>query len=162
MEKNRAAIIFLCYGEGGHEAQMASFYKQIPEDAGIHYLKLCEGKNTPKLPADYHLLPLRSKYNKCISIFLFPVAVIYDFIKIFGLVIKYCPCGLVSVGPGSGIIAGIIFKLLEKKIIYIETRSRFLTMSLTGKFFYHLASRFYVQHQSLLKLYPKAIYAGLL
>lgn len=51
-------------------------------------------------------------------------------------------------------------KLLGAKVIYIESFARVSDRSLTGKLVYPMADLFLVQWESLLELYPKAIYVG--
>ncbi|HAS0848176.1 TPA: polysaccharide biosynthesis protein, partial [Enterobacter hormaechei subsp. xiangfangensis] len=82
------------------------------------------------------------------------------FLKTF-LIIRRTNCrAIVTTGPGIAISAAIAAKLLNVKIIHIETWSRFTTRSFSGRIMYHLASKFYVQNESLLQLYPKAIFSG--
>lgn len=45
-------------------------------------------------------------------------------------------------------------------IIYIESFARVDEASLTGKLMYPLADLFLVQWEDMLKVFPKAIYAG--
>ncbi|MDD2698435.1 MAG: hypothetical protein PHF17_06500 [Arcobacteraceae bacterium] len=68
---------------------------------------------------------------------------------------KYDVKAVVSTGPG---IVSLFFKIFGKKIVFVETWSRFETKSMTGK----IADKFYIQNKSLQKHYPKAIYGGLL
>ena len=58
------------------------------------------------------------------------------------------------------VVPSIIFRLLGKKVVYIESWSRFYTASATGIFMYRIANQFYVQNEPMLKRYPKAIYSG--
>ncbi len=76
------------------------------------------------------------------------------------LVLKYNIKIIITTGPGMAIPAALVAKLLRVEIIHIETWSRFSTYSLSGRIMYHLADKFYVQNESLLKLYPEAIYSG--
>lgn len=55
------------------------------------------------------------------------------------------------------LLAKVIFR---KKLIYIESFAKITTPNLTGKLLYRFADRFYVQWESMLKVYPKAIYLG--
>ena len=54
----------------------------------------------------------------------------------------------------------VIAKLMRAKVIYIETFARVNDRSLTGRLVYPIADLFLVQWESLLELYPKAIYVG--
>jgi UDP-N-acetylglucosamine:LPS N-acetylglucosamine transferase len=157
--------IFLCYGEGGHMAQMERLYNLLIMERGdnkITYVGICEGKHDSKKLINHKLLSMRSKYSFVMSIFMLAFVSAYNFLKSILLIYKYRPTGMISTGPGSAIIPAVLFKLLRKKIIYIETWSRFNTISSTGKCMYKLADRFYIQNIELKGRYPDAIYAGLL
>ena len=45
-------------------------------------------------------------------------------------------------------------------MIYIETFANIKTKSMSGKLVYPIADMFVVQWESMLKLYPKAVYGG--
>jgi UDP-N-acetylglucosamine:LPS N-acetylglucosamine transferase len=155
--------IFLFYGEGGHKAEMecllASF-SGLRED--VNYIGLVEGKDSIKSIKNYCLVPMRNKYNKYCAIFLIPYALIYNTLKTIFLIIRYRPKGIISTGPGLVLFPAILCKIFRKKIVYIETSSRFKSKSMTGKLMYFIANKFYVQNTDLLALYPNSIYAGLL
>ncbi len=64
----------------------------------------------------------------------------------------------------TGVLAMIPMCLLVKifggKLIYIESFAKLTSATLTGKFLYRFADRFYVQWESMLECYPKAKYLG--
>ena len=64
----------------------------------------------------------------------------------------------------TGVLATIpiclIAKLFGKKLIYIESFAKVTSATETGKLMYKFADQFYVQWESMLKIYPKAIYLG--
>ena len=64
----------------------------------------------------------------------------------------------------TGVLAMIpmclIAKMAGKKLIFIESFAKVTTGTQTGKFLYKYADQFYVQWESMLKIYPKAIYLG--
>lgn len=67
---------------------------------------------------------------------------------------------VISTGVLATIPLCVIAKLTGKKLIYIESFAKITTGTLTGKLLYRFADRFYVQWESMLKVYPKAIYLG--
>jgi UDP-N-acetylglucosamine:LPS N-acetylglucosamine transferase len=155
--------IFLFYGEGGHKAEMESLlHLLLKSSSDIDYIGLAEGKAVIKTIKNYRLIPMRSKYNEWFALFLVPCAIFYNTFKFLLGVMKYQPQGIISTGPGSVLLPAILCRILRIKIVYIENGSRFYTKSMTGKFMYFISDRFYVQRVELLKLYPRAIYAGLL
>jgi UDP-N-acetylglucosamine:LPS N-acetylglucosamine transferase len=67
---------------------------------------------------------------------------------------------VISTGPGMCIIPSLLFRLLGREVIHLETWSRFDSRSFTGRVMYRVATKFYVQNASLMSLYRNAIYAG--
>lgn len=74
--------------------------------------------------------------------------------------LKEKPDVVVSTGALAAIPFCLIAKLFGKKLIFIESFAKVTSGNLTGKFLYRFADRFYVQWESMLKVYPKAIYRG--
>ena len=159
-----SAIIFV-YGEGGHKAQMKRLLHLIRQEnnENIKYIGICENNSTLEmLDENYSFLPLRNKYSNLRTLITAPLA-LFNYLKIlFMLHKKYDVKAVVSTGPGIAIIVSLFFKIFGKKIIFVETWSRFETKSITGKIMYKIADKFYIQNKSLQKHYPKAIYGGLL
>ena len=54
----------------------------------------------------------------------------------------------------------LVSKIAGKRLIYIESFAKVTSATLTGKLLYKFADQFYVQWESMLKVYPKAIYLG--
>ena len=53
-----------------------------------------------------------------------------------------------------------IAKLGKKKLIYIESFAKVTSPTKSGKLMYKYADRFYVQWESMLEIYPDAIFLG--
>jgi len=70
------------------------------------------------------------------------------------------PAIVLSTGSGIALAMCMIGKLYGSKIIYVESGSRVVAPSKTGKFMYKYADVFYVQWKSMLKVYPDASYMG--
>lgn len=64
----------------------------------------------------------------------------------------------------TGVLAMIpmclICKLFGRKLVFIESFAKVTSATETGRFLYRFADRFYVQWESMLEIYPKAIYLG--
>ncbi len=65
----------------------------------------------------------------------------------------------------TGALAVIPFCLISKvlfrrKLIFIESFAKVDSPTMTGSLLYRFADRFYVQWESMLKVYPDAIYLG--
>ena len=85
---------------------------------------------------------------------------IFNIIKSIYLFIKIRPDVIVSTGAHTAVPMCYIGKLFRKKIIFIETFANMETRTLTGRMVYKIADLFIVQWESMLKLYPKAVYGG--
>ena len=81
-------------------------------------------------------------------------------IKSLILFIKIRPSVIVTTGTHTAVPMCYIGKIFFRKIIYIETFANSSSKTLTGKLIYPIANVFIVQWESMLKLYPKAIYGG--
>lgn len=73
---------------------------------------------------------------------------------------KIKPDVIVTTGAHTCVPMCYIAKLHRKKIIYIETFANINSKTITGKLIYPIANVFVVQWESMLKLYPKAVYWG--
>jgi beta-1,4-N-acetylglucosaminyltransferase len=77
-----------------------------------------------------------------------------------GIYKKEKPDVVICTGVLAMIPICLIAKLMGKKLIYIESYAKVTSPTMTGKFLYRFADRFYVQWESMLECYPKAIYLG--
>ena len=84
----------------------------------------------------------------------------YDCIKSFIYFIRIRPNVIVTTGAHTCVFMCYLAKLFGRKVIYIETFANIHSKSMTGKLIYPIADKFIVQWESMLKLYPKAIYGG--
>lgn len=74
--------------------------------------------------------------------------------------LKEKPDVVISTGALATIPICLIMKVHHRKFIYIESFAKVTSPTRSGRFLYPLADRFYVQWESMLKIYPKAIYLG--
>jgi len=87
----------------------------------------------------------------------------FFFIQIYlslKLIIKYNPKIIISTGAGIAIPFFIIGKILNKKLIFVESASRVNSLSLTGRICYFLVDKFYVRNKKLNIKYKKTIYCN--
>lgn len=155
------AVLFI-YGVGGHKEQMKRLLSKLNlDELEINKLALIEKKaKLDNFDLTIEIPPARDKYSKLKTLVRIPYFLFFSVFIILKLLFSYKINTLISTGPGIAFIPAIIFKLLGKEIIFIETWSRFNTYSMTGKLMYKISNKFYVQNKDLLKLYPNAIYAG--
>ncbi|MEA5017671.1 MAG: PssD/Cps14F family polysaccharide biosynthesis glycosyltransferase [Erysipelotrichaceae bacterium] len=126
---------------------------------------------------DYHLvtektkmtIDMKEQYGKRIDYLIFGskdhlFSYIFKFsfncLKSLWLYIKIKPKFIITTGTHTAVPICYIAKLFKTKIIYIETFANIETKTMTGKMIYPIADLFIVQWESMLKLYPKAIYKG--
>ena len=97
-----------------------------------------------------------TKWNKLI----YPFKLMYNTIKSFFIYLKVRPKYIISTGAHTAGPMCLIGHLLGSKIIYIETFANSETKSKTGSIVYKFADLFIVQWESMLELYPNAVYGG--
>lgn len=160
MYSNKA--ILFSFGIGGHNAQANRLAKILLDDLyDFDIVTISDLKTKPEWSERHYICSeLRGKYS---HFQLFTNNGPINIIKTLRRIkkennIKF----IISTGPGISVVASVFLKLYGVKIIHIESWSRFSTKSLTGRFMYYLADKFYVQNKTLQKIYPKAIYSGVL
>jgi len=70
------------------------------------------------------------------------------------------PSLILSTGAGPVVPFALVGKVLGIPTLYIETFTRVVEPSLTGRIMYRLADRFFYQWRSLEKFFPKGVYGG--
>lgn len=129
---------------------------------------------------DYHIitektksnLSLKNKYPKRVSFLvygtyttklnklIYPFKLLYNTIKSFFIYLKIRPKYIVSTGAHTAGPMCLIGHLLGSKVIFIETFANSKSKSRTGSLVYKFADLFIVQWESMLELYPDAVYGG--
>ena len=79
---------------------------------------------------------------------------------VFKLIIQEKPDLVISTGASIAVSFGTAAKVLGTRFAYIESISRSVELSLSGKLIYPLCSEFYVQWPHLCDKYPKATFGG--
>ncbi len=126
---------------------------------------------------DYHIITERTKSNEAllqkypnhISFLVYgtkhhplsyPLKLFWNSCKSLYFYWKIKPDFIITTGAHTAGPMCCIGKLFGSKIIYIETFANRTTKTITGRIIYHFADLFIVQWESMLKLYPKAVYGG--
>lgn len=149
-------VLFIA-STGGHLnelLQLKSLFKEYNS-----YLITEKTKSTIGLKQKYenvNYLVYGTKDHKFSYIFKF----VYNCVKSLVLYIKIKPKVIVTTGTHTAVPMCYIGKIFRSKIIFIETFANCETKTLSGKLIYPIADTFIVQWESMLKLYPKAIYGG--
>ena len=85
---------------------------------------------------------------------------ILDTFKSLKIFIKEKPDVIISTGVLATIPMCFIAKICRKKIIYIESFAKVHSKTMTGSLMYKITKSFFVQWESMKKVYPNAIYKG--
>lgn len=81
-------------------------------------------------------------------------------VKSLFIFIKKKPDVVICTGALAMLPMCLQAKMFGKKLIFIESFAKVTTPTETGKFLYKYADRFYVQWESMLDVYPNAIFLG--
>ncbi len=77
-----------------------------------------------------------------------------------GIFIKERPKVVICTGVLAMIPMCVLCKLFGGKLIYLESFAKVTSPTETGKLLYKFADRFYVQWESMLEIYPDAVFLG--
>ncbi|MFN7098189.1 MAG: PssD/Cps14F family polysaccharide biosynthesis glycosyltransferase [Gammaproteobacteria bacterium] len=155
--------ILLVYGEGGHHDQaMRLMNKMLAMDASLRFIHVTDTltMKAESIQDVYAVAPMRHK-NAPFS----PLAFVRAYVKALGLTLKllrhYQPRAVIGFGPGICIPVFMVCAAMRvKKRIFFEDWCRFTSKSLSGKVCSLFSTKFFVQNESLLELYPHAEFAG--
>lgn len=126
---------------------------------------------------DYHLVSEKTKSNASLqdvhkgkisfltygtknNLFKYSLVFPYNCVKSLCLFLKYKPDVVVTTGAHTCVPMCYIAHFFKKKVIYIETFANIYTKTMTGKLVHPIADYFIVQWETMLNLYPNAIYGG--
>lgn len=85
---------------------------------------------------------------------------IYNSYKSLKIFIKEKPDVVISLGALATIPLCVYAKIFKKKVIFIESFAKVKSPTLTGKFVYKFADKFYVQWEEMKEFYPNAEWKG--
>ena len=84
----------------------------------------------------------------------------FNIFKSLFLMIKIRPDVVVTTGTHTAVPMCYLAKLFGKKVIFIETFANRKTKTKAGSLVYPIADVFIVQWESMLDLYPNAVFGG--
>lgn len=143
---------------------------------GGHLTELLELKKMFK-KYDYHIITEKTKSNASLkdeykgkvnyliygtkhSKFKYPFILLANcFISLY-YYFKLRPDVVITTGTHTAAPMCCIAKIFRSKVIYIETFANIRTKTVTGRCIYKIADMFIVQWESMLELYPNAVYGG--
>lgn len=153
-------VLFIL-GSGGHTAQMIKLSKELKNNINYIYI-IQKGDNLSKSKIIY---PGKKVFvNRPREINDNKFNYLFKTTKLFFIALKIIKKNkidaIISAGPGISIPFCYAGKLLNKKIIFIESWSRVTNKSISGKLIYPISDLFFVQWKENLTNYPKAKYCG--
>lgn len=156
---NKKKVLFIS-STGGHLSEML---KLSPMFQKYDYHIITEKTKSnmdllKKYPGKVNFLVYGTKSHFLI----YPFKLIYNSFKSLYFYFKLRPNVIITTGAHTAGPMCCIGKLFGSKIIYIETLANSKTKTVTGRLIYHFADLFIVQWESMLKLYPKAKYWGMI
>lgn len=99
-------------------------------------------------------------YTTLVHKITYPFKLLWNTVKSFFIYLKVRPRYIISTGAHTTGPMCLIGHLLGSKIIFIETFANSKSKSRTGSLVYKFADLFIVQWESMLELYPNAVYGG--
>ena len=152
MKKKKICLIS---SSGGHFEQLLML-KKLSKNNDIFIVTEKTKYNKDDKKINYYVNQVNRKEM------LFTIKMVLIFIKSLYIFIKEKPDVIISTGVLASIPMLIIGHIAKRKVIYIESFAKISSPTMTGKlvYKYKLADRFYVQWESMLKFYPKAIFKG--
>lgn len=78
----------------------------------------------------------------------------------FHFFMKERPDAVICTGVLAVLPMCMICKLFRRKVIFIESFAKVTSATRSGELVYRFADQFYVQWESMLRIYPGAIYVG--
>lgn len=124
------------------------------------YLITEKTKSTISLKEEYKDKISYLIYGTKHNMLTYPFKLLANCFKSLYFYFKIKPDVIVTTGAHSAGPMCCIGKIFGSKIIYIETFANIHSKTVTGRIVYKFVDLFIVQWESMLKLYPKAIYGG--
>lgn len=153
MPKSKKKILFVA-SSGGHWEELIC----LKEIAVNHNSIFVTEKVDQEKNAEFDKMYLFTQINRKEK--LFPFHFLWVVIRAFLIIIYEKPDVIITTGALISYPFCLIAKLARKKVIFIESFARVSDASLTGKLVSPYADLFIVQWETMLEVYPKAVYTG--
>lgn len=139
---------------GGHFEQIMMLKPLMKQyDSFVVTEETAYSVNAGQLPV-YYLKQVNRKEKT------FLPRILSNLLKSIRIVQKEKPDVIITTGVLAMIPLALLIKLRGGKLIYIESFAKVTSPTLSGKFLYRFADRFYVQWEQMKEIYPDAIYLG--
>ena len=153
MMKGKLKICFAA-SSGGHYEQLLMLKPLMEKYDSFIVTEKTSYKTEVKNKRTYYLCQVNRKEKSFIP------RMVVNLFKSVKIYLTEKPDVVICTGVLATIPICLIAKLFGKKLIYIESFAKVTSATETGKLMYKFADQFYVQWESMLKIYPKAIYLG--
>ena len=150
-----AKKVCLIANGGGHLEQLKQL-QGVFKKYNCFYVVM-KTKVTKSMKEKHYFIVENSRENN----FIFLLKTIVISFKSIYILLKERPDVVICTGAGATIPLCVLSKkIFHKKLIFIESFAKKETPSKTGKMLYKYADLFIVQWESMLKIYPNAVYGG--
>ena len=153
MNNKRKKICFAA-SSGGHYEQLMMLKPMMEKYDSFVITEQTDYRVESKNQRTYYMRQVNRKEKT------FIFAMLINCIRSLKIYFKEKPDVVICTGVLAMIPICLISKLNGKKLIYIESFAKVTSPTETGKLMYRFADQFYVQWESMLDFYPKAIYIG--
>ena len=147
--------ILLISSSGGHFQQLLQIKKSLEKSSQFELLILTESVGNNKNDSKYRYFPQFNR-RRPLSYFQY----VFSNARIILLIHKFKPDVIISTGAGFTLAPLIFAKMFGSKTVFFESFAKVNSKTLTGRICYRFVDRFYVQWESMIKLYPKSVYKG--
>lgn len=156
MKKKKERKLKICFAasSGGHYEQLMMLKPLMEEYESFVVTEKTKYNAKAKGEKTYYLTQVNRKEKN------FFIGMMSNFFNSLKIYMKEKPDVVICTGVLAMIPMCIIAKICRKRLIYIESFAKVTTATQTGKLLYKFADQFYVQWESMLEVYPKAIYLG--
>lgn len=146
----------ICFAasSGGHFEQIMMLKPLMEKYSGFILTEKTKYKTGQNIENTYCIMQINRKEK------LFLIKLLLNFILSFVIYVKEKPDVIISTGVLAMIPMCLIMKFFGKRLIYIESFAKVTSPTKTGKLLYKYADQFYVQWETMKKIYPNAIYLG--
>ncbi|MFV0479534.1 MAG: PssD/Cps14F family polysaccharide biosynthesis glycosyltransferase [Anaerorhabdus sp.] len=150
-------VIFIS-STGGHLSELLQLQPLFEEFDSILITEKTKSNRSlsEKYPGRFYTLVYGTKKNLFFYVFKFG----WNCIKSLYYFLKLKPDVIVTTGTHTAVPLCMIAHWMKKKVVYIETFANAKTATQAGKMIYPIADLFLVQWESMLEVYPNAIYKG--
>ena len=163
--KTRSPAVVFLSGEGGHMAQAIRIREHITESnlSASHQLMITDHPSEEiKGFESLYSIPTCAPKDRRATLMEYIHYSVSVFKTCMQVTRKHRVVTVIVTGPGFAVYPALWFKLFRAELIVLESWSRFENRSKCSKVLYPFADHFWVQHEQLLKLYPRGKWVGLL